>query len=270
VSSAFLSRIHVYPIKSCGGLAPVQWEVDDFGLRYDRRWMVLDLTGEFITQREEPRLALVRPALTDQSLVLRAPGMPDLSLPLVPPAGDRVRVQVWSDVTEGVPAGPEAAQWLSRFLGRLVRLVWMPDDVVRPTDPLYAAGYRVSFADGFGFLLISEASLQELNRRLETPLPMNRFRPNLVVSGCEPFAEDGWRDLRLGGLELRVVKPCGRCVVTTTDQETAERGMEPLRTLATFRRQNGEVMFGQNVVHRGRGRMLVGTPLEVVSRAGVP
>jgi len=126
----------------------------------------------------------------------------------------------------------------------------------------------VSFADGFGFLLISEASLHELNSRLETPLPMNRFRPNLVVSGAEPFAEDNWRDLRLGGLELTVVKPCARCVITTTNQDTAQRGAEPLRTLATFRRQDGQVMFGQNVVHRGTGRLVSGTPLEVLSTAG--
>jgi uncharacterized protein YcbX len=254
-------------VKSCGGFSPSEWEVDRFGLRYDRRWMVVDLAGQFITQREEPRLALIRPALVDHSLVLRAPNMPDLALPLTPPARERVPVQVWDDTTEGVLVGPEAAQWLSRFLGKLVRLLWMPDDIVRSTDPMYAAGYQVSFADGFGFLLISQASLDELNLRLETPLPMNRFRPNLVVSGAQPFAEDGWRDLRLGGLDLSVVKPCGRCVVTTTDQDTAERGVEPLRTLATFRRRDGQVMFGQNVVHRGIGRMVVGTPLEVLSVA---
>jgi uncharacterized protein YcbX len=262
-----LSSLHVYPVKSCGGLSPTEWEVDDFGLRYDRRWMVVTLDGDFVTQREQPRLALVRPVLTPEALVLHAPGMPELTVPLVPLARERVRVQVWDDITQGAPAGPDAAQWLSRFIGQPVRLVWMPNDVVRITDPAYAVGHRVSFADGFGFLLISEASLVELNRRLETPLPMNRFRPNLVVSGAEPFAEDGWRELRLGALELTVVKPCARCVTTTTDQETAERGVEPLRTLATFRKRNGKVMFGQNLVHRGRGRLAVGTPVHVVSTA---
>ena len=262
-----LSSIHVYPVKSCGGCSPGEWDVDDFGLRHDRRWMVADLTGDFVTQREEPRLALVRPVLVDHSLVLRAPGMPELALPLVPRVRERVKVQVWGDITEGVPVSSEAAQWLSRFLGRLVRLVWMPNDVVRDTDPEYAVGHRVSFADGFGFLLISEASLTELNRRLQVPLPMNRFRPNLVVSGSEPFAEDGWREVRLGALELTVVKPCARCVTTTTDQETAERGVEPLRTLARFRKDNGKVMFGQNLVHRGSGRIAVGAPVEVVSLA---
>ena len=259
-----LSSLHVYPVKSCGGLSPAEWDVDHFGLRHDRRWMVVTLDGDFVTQREQPRLALVRPELTPDSLVLRATGMPDLTVPLIPSARERVRVQVWDDITEGVPVSPEAAQWLSRFLGRVVRLVWMPNDVIRP-DPAYALGHRVSFADGFGFLLISEASLSELNRRLERPLPMNRFRPNLVVSGSEPFAEDRWRELRLGTLELTVVKSCARCVTTTTDQETAERGVEPLRTLATFRKQDGKVMFGQNLVHRGNGRVAAGSVVQVVS-----
>jgi uncharacterized protein YcbX len=260
-----LAALHVYPIKACGGLSPTEWDVDDFGLRHDRRWMVANLTGRFLTQREEPRLALVRPALMPDSLVLRAPGMPELELPLVPPKAERVRVQVWDDQTEGVSVAPEAAQWLSRYLGALVRLVWMPDDVIRPTDSRYAHGYRVSFADGFGFLLISEASLEDLNRRLETPLPMNRFRPNLVVRGTAPFAEDTWRRLRLNRIDLDVVKPCARCVVTTTDQETAERGREPLRTLATFRLRDGKAMFGQNLVHRGTGRLEVGAAIEVLA-----
>lgn len=260
-----LSSLHVYPVKACGGLSPAEWPVDDFGLRNDRRWMVVDLAGRFVTQREAPRLALIRPALETGGLVLRAPGMPELRLPLVPATRERVPVQVWRDATEAVPVSPEAAQWLSRYLGALVRLVWMPDDVVRPTDPAYADGYRVSFADGFGFLLVSEASLADLNRRLEAPLPMNRFRPNLVVSGTEPFAEDGWREIRIGGLQLRLVKPCGRCVVTTTDQETAERGREPLRTLATFREREQKLMFGMNGVHRGTGRLAMGMPVEVVA-----
>lgn len=259
-----LASLRIYPVKSCGGLSPAEWPVDAFGFRSDRRWMVVDLAGRFLTQREEPRLALIRPALETGGLVLRAPGMPELRLPLVPATRERVTVQVWRDATEGVPVSAGAAQWLSRYLGSPVRLVWMPDDVLRPTDPRYAEGYRVSFADGFGFLVISEASLTDLNRRLDTPLPMNRFRPNLVVSGSEPFAEDDWRRIRIGGLELRLVKPCGRCVVTTTDQETAERGREPLRTLATFRERDGKLMFGMNAVHRGTGPLAMGMPVEIL------
>jgi len=269
MSDLRIASLHVYPVKSCGGLSPSEWDVDDFGLRYDRRWMIVTPEGEFLTQREQPRLALVRPALAEDALLLRAPGMPDLALPLVPSSRERMRVQVWRDVTDGVPVSAEAAAWLSDFLRQKVQLVWMPGDVVRETDPAYSVGHRVSFADGFCFLIISEASLAELNRRLETPLPMNRFRPNVVVSGSQAFAEDGWRELRVGGLELTIVKPCARCVTTTTDQETAERGVEPLRTLATFRRRNGKVMFGQNAVHRGLGRLSVGTRVQVVSTVPV-
>jgi uncharacterized protein YcbX len=138
----------------------------------------------------------------------------------------------------------------------------MSGDTVRPADPEYApAGTRVSFADGFPFLLISEESLADLNRRLADPLPMNRFRPNLVVAGAEPYAEDGWDRIEIGGVRLRMVKPCARCVVTTTDQTTAQRGKEPLRTLATYRKVEGEVMFGQNVVPEGRGHLRVGDQL---------
>jgi uncharacterized protein YcbX len=135
----------------------------------------------------------------------------------------------------------------------------MADQVVRPANPAFAPpGARVSFADGFPFLLISEESLADLNGRLAVPLPMNRFRPNLVVAGCEPYAEDGWKEIRIGDVKLRVVKPCERCLVTTTDQATGERGKEPLRTLATYRKVGNDVMFGQNVVHENTGELRVG------------
>ncbi len=260
-----LSGITVYPVKAAGGIACSSWEVDEFGLRYDRRWMVVDRLGEFLSQRELPRLALLRTALLPDALCLRAPGLPELRVPLEPPEGPLLPVTVWAGTTEARSVGPAAADWLTRFLGVECRLVYMPDSVVRPVDRRYArSGERTSFTDGFPFLLVSEASLADLNRRLPAPLPMNRFRPNLVVDGCEPFAEDGWRRLQLGPLELSVVKPCARCVVTTTDQETAERGLEPLRTLATYRKRNGKVLFGQNAIHRGTGRLGVGMPIELL------
>jgi uncharacterized protein YcbX len=261
-----LTGITVYPLKSAGGISSETWEVDPFGLRYDRRWMVVDLAGRFLSQREFPRLALVRPVLLPGALSLRAPGFAELRVPLEPLEGPLVPVSVWAGATEARSVGPAAAQWLSRLLGFTCRVVYMPDTVVRPVDPEYGEpGDRVSFTDGFPFLIISEASLEELNRRLARPLPMNRFRPNLVVGGCDPFEEDRWRVVRIGGLELRIVKPCARCVVTTTDQETAERGTEPLRTLATFRNQGGKVLFGQNAIHRGTGRLEVGAPISVLA-----
>jgi uncharacterized protein YcbX len=257
--SLYLSGLNIYPIKSARGIALTEAEVDEFGLRYDRRWMVVDRSGQFLSQRSHARLALVVPNIRDGSLRVDAPGMGALEVPLAPSATVETRVRVWDDTCPATWVGEKAADWFSEFLGNTCSLVYMDADVVRPADPAFAPpDSRVSFADGFPFLLISEESLGDLNRRLAEPLPMNRFRPNLVVSGGEPYQEDTWTKIEIGGIGLRVVKPCGRCLVTTTDQTTGERGKEPLRTLATYRKRDGEVLFGQNVVHEGPGRLRVG------------
>ena len=254
-----LTGLHVYPIKSAGGLAPVEWEVDSFGLRYDRRWMVVDPAGRMLSQRTHPRMALVRPALDGDCLRVEAPGMPALELPLGPAGSVAAAVVIWDDRCNAVWVGERAARWFSDLLDSDCSLVYMPDDTVRPANPRYApSGSRVSFADAFPFLLISEESLADLNRRMPAPLPMNRFRPNLVIAGGSPYHEDGMTAFQVGALHFRVVKPCDRCVLTTTDQATAERGLEPLRTLATYRRWDGKVWFGQNVAHEGVGRLRVG------------
>ena len=259
-----LSALNIYPIKAAHGIALEQSDVDAFGLRYDRRWMVVDDSGVFLSQRSHPRMALVVPSIQDGRLRIEAPGMPSLDTPLHPTPVVGTTVTVWDDTVSAAWVGQNAAGWFTSFLGTPCSLVHMAEDVLRPADPVYApAGARVSFADGFPFLLISEESLADLNGRMGQPLPMNRFRPNLVVSGGEAFAEDGWDRIQIGGIGLRVVKPCGRCVVTTTDQTTGERGHEPLRTLATYRRQGGEVMFGQNVVHENTGRLRVGSPVTI-------
>ena len=259
-----LSALTIYPIKAAAGIPLAESEVDRFGLRYDRRWMVVDDTGEFLSQRSHPRLALVVPSIVNGNLLVDAPGMPTLKLPLHPSSSVTTRVAVWDDVCSATWVGEHAATWFSEFLDCPCSLVHMADDVVRPADPTRAPeGSSVSFADGFPFLLISEESLADLNRRLAQPLPMNRFRPNLVVAGGAPYAEDGWTDFEIAGVRLRVVKPCGRCVVTTTDQATGERGKEPLRTLATYRKRDGEVFFGQNVVHENQGRLSRGDPVRV-------
>ncbi|HEU4589069.1 MAG TPA: MOSC N-terminal beta barrel domain-containing protein [Gemmatimonadales bacterium] len=261
-----LAGITVYPVKSAGGIAVTEWEVEARGLRWDRRWVVTDPAGQFFTQRDHPRLALVRPTLLRDALRLEAPGLPPLEVPLAAPDGaPKVPVVVWEDSTWGVVVDGGAGEWFTRLLGVPSRLVFMPDDVVRPVDPTYGQpADQVSFADGFPFLLISQASLDDLNGRLAVPLPMNRFRPNLVVRGCAPFAEDGWRRFETGGISFRVVKPCARCVVTTTDQETLVRGREPLRTLATYRNVGGKVMFGQNVIHDRTGRLELGSPVALL------
>ncbi|HZN97361.1 MAG TPA: MOSC N-terminal beta barrel domain-containing protein [Gemmatimonadales bacterium] len=259
-----LTGLTLYPIKSAGGIPVAQSEVDEFGLRYDRRWMVVDESGTFLSQRSHPRLALVVPSIRDGALGVEAPGMPGLVTPLEPPPTVTTRVRVWKDSCAATWLGERAARWFSDYLGTACGLVYMAGDTIRPTDPRYASsGTRVSFADAFPFLLISQESLNDLNRRLPEPLPMNRFRPNLVVGGVHPYEEDEWRRIEIGAMRFRVVKPCARCVVTTTDQATAALGKEPLRTLASYRKVRGEVMFGQNAVHETVGRLRVGDPVRM-------
>jgi uncharacterized protein YcbX len=254
-----LTQLYVYPIKSARGTPVAEWEIDDFGLTLDRRWMVVDEDGLFISQRNHPRLALLVPSVRGETLQVEAPGMPPLQLPLNPVSAVTTTVTIWDNTCTATWLGEKPARWFSDFLGCPASLVHMPEATLRPANLVYAPpGTRVSFADAYPMLLISEESLADLNRRLSVPLPMNRFRPNLVVAGCEPFEEDRWRAIRIGEVPLQVVKPCDRCVITTTDQETAERGKEPLRTLASYRKVDGQVLFGQNVVHHGRGRLRVG------------
>ena len=260
-----LTGLNIYPIKSARGIALDESEIDEFGLRHDRRWMVTDQAGGFLSQRSHPRLALVKPSIPGDALRVDAPGMPPLELPLQPSGTVTTSVTVWDDTCSATWLGERAARWFSEFLEIDCYLVYMADRHVRPADTTFAPpGTRVSFADGFPFLLISEESLADLNGRLAEPLPMNRFRPNLVVAGGEPYAEDGWKRIEIGGVGLRVVKSCGRCVVTTTDQDTGERGQEPLRTLATYRRRDGLVMFGQNVVHENTGRLGLGDEVQIL------
>lgn len=256
-------EVRVYPLKSAAGLSVDRWEVDDFGPTLDRRWMVVREDGEYVTQRSRPRLALVTPALHGDSLVLSAPDMETLRLPLEPPEGPEMEVTVWGGRCRARDVGGEAAGWMSSFLGARVRVVYMPRETFRPVKESPAS--RVSFTDGYPFLLISAEALEELNRRLDEPLAMDRFRPSLVVEGAGAHAEDAWRRIGIGDLTFRVVKPCPRCTVTTVDQTTAEKGAEPLRTLGRYRRSDGKVWFGQNLVHEGRGTMAKGQPVRVLA-----
>ena len=261
----YLSQLHVYPIKSAGGIALEASEADGRGLRHDRRWMLVDEAGAFMSQRRHPRMALIGVRVEPDHLVVSAPDMPSLEVPLRPPDRKLRLARVWRDLVEVSTIGEDADRWFTEFLGVRCRLVYLPDESVRPVDPAYGReGDRVGLADGFPFLLVSEASLADLNARLEPPVSMDRFRPNLVVGGCEPFAEDGWRLVRIGRITLRVVKPCARCAITTVDQRTAATGKEPLRTLARFRRVGNKVLFGQNLIHDATGALHTGDPVEVV------
>jgi uncharacterized protein len=263
-----IAGLHVYPLKGGRGIEVSEVAIDRFGPRDDRRWMVVDAEGSLVTQREVARLCQVVARPDGADLVVNAPYEPALVVPRPRDGASARRVRVWNDVVDALDAGDAAAGWFSRFLSLPCRLAYLPDSTYRPTDPVYdTIGSPVSFADGFPILLVSEASLADLNRRLAAPLPMNRFRPNVVVRGVEPFAEDGWRRFEAGGIPFDGVKLCARCVVTTTDQDSGGRSHEPLRTLATFRRRGVGVMFGMNVVHRGTGLLRVGDPVTVRTTA---
>jgi hypothetical protein len=260
-----ISGIHTYPIKSCGGSELETATVGPRGLLNDRLLMLVTPEGEFLTQRDHPRMALIHPQWRNAALEISAPGMPSHTLEPTD-RGPRQRVTIWRDTCEAVDQGQAAAEWFSAYLGITCRLVRLADDFARQVDQRYTPrpGDQTGFADGFPFLIISQASLDDLNRRLTTPLPMNRFRPNLVVAGSAPFAEDTWKLIRVGEILFDVVKPCARCVITTTDQATAARGKEPLHTLATYRTINGKVMFGQNAIHRSGGQLRLGDLVEIL------
>jgi uncharacterized protein len=260
-----VTELYVYPVK---GAAPVPLraaQLDAFGIEHDRRWMIVNGAGEFMTQRNAPELALLHTELEPDALVLRSRRAGELRLPLRPDLAPAERVRVWDDEVEAGDAGAAAAAFLQAHLGFAARLLYMPDATVRQVDPAWARpGDRVSFADGFPLLLITQESLDALDHRLEQPLPMLRFRPNVVVAGAAPHAEDAWRRIRIGDVACDVVKPCARCVVTTIDPATALAGDEPLRTLARYRRHDGKVWFGQNVIHRAAGVLALGDEVQVL------
>lgn len=261
-----ISGLWIYPVKSCAGIAVASIELGERGLLHDREWMVADARGRFVSQRTHPEMALIRPVLEGDRMFLTAPGREPLEIPLEPRPGRAVAVDIWRDRCRGLSEGPAAAAWLGALLGEAVTLVRMPPEEVRPVDPRYAGpGDRVGFADGFPLLLISRASLEDLNARLDEPVGMERFRPNLEVGGCGPFAEDTWRRLEIAGVGFRLAKPCARCVITTVDPATGRRGEEPLRTLAAYRRFGNKVLFGQNLIHEGRGILQVGDVVHVMT-----
>lgn len=268
-----LAAIHTYPVKGCYRVEWDRAEVEPWGLAGDRRWLVVDpATGLAVTQRDVPAMTQVMPGPDGAGIVLRTAGLADLVV--APPHDDDLTdVIIWGHRLKAARAGDAADDWLSTALDRKVRLVWLDDPRRRAVDPEYAdPGDTVSFADGYPVLLTNLASLDALNDLIaetgsgEGPLPMTRFRPNLVVAGASPWAEDAWIGgrIRIGGVTFRVPKPCDRCVVTTTDQETGERGREPLRTLGRHRNVGQKLLFGANLIPDGRGSVRPGDPVEVL------
>lgn len=275
-----LRSVHIHPLKAARAHERDAVRVEPWGLAGDRRWMLVDPEGSLVSQREEPRLALLDAALRpDGSLLLSAPGRAPLVVPVPEPVGT-VPVRVFKTKVEAVLATQAAGDWCAAYLHRPVRLVHLDDPAVRrPLDPAFARpGETVSFADGYPLLLATTSSLDALNSLIaegeladEGPVPMSRFRPNLVLEGSAPWAEDHWRRIRIGEILFRVAKPCARCIVTTTDQQTARRGKEPLRSLARHRRKRGGgALFGTNLVPESPGTIRVGDRLSVVEDAPGP
>ncbi|WP_156479037.1 MOSC domain-containing protein [Acetobacter senegalensis] len=264
--SPCVEDLAIYPVKGMQGHSVRSAVAEECGLLGDRRWMVVDTNGIFLSQRELPGLARLSPCLGEHTLSLTT-GSETIHVPF-PDAKAVIReVRIWHDTLPVRDGGDQAAQWLSRQLGRAVRLVFQNDPALRRTDVTYAPTQpSVSLADGFPLLITSTASLDDLNQRMATDVPMARFRPNIVVTGCSAWTEDTWRLIRIGACVIRLVKPCARCAVILVDQKTGEKPTprEPLRTLATFRRGRRGVMFGQNAIVVKSGVICVSDRIELL------
>jgi uncharacterized protein len=262
-----LSEIHVYPVKSCGSVRTDVAAVEPRGLAQDRRWMVVDEAGGFLTGRTHPRMPLISPKTEGATLELAAPGMPAIRLES-PATGEQIPVKVWDSLTSGHLAGPEADQWVSDYLGVRARLVWMAPSIRRPVEPAFSQpGDLVGFADSFPVMAISQASLDGLNARMERPVSMLRFRPNLVVAGTTAHEEDHWKRIRIGAVDFDVAKSCTRCNFVNVDPLRGERDAtgEPLRTLAKYRKVGSKIHFGRHLIARSAGSVRVGDPVLVLA-----
>lgn len=265
-----VQSLFIYPVKSLAGIAVDSVTLDDFGPSGDRRWMVVDGEGHFVTQRTRPELALIKTALTgsgsDREVTLDIPGEGTFTLQ---PGDGEMRVLVWRDWVKALRAQPGPSEALSRFCGDTLSLVYMPGETFRRVDASRVAEYRrVGFADGYPFLIVNDASLEELNGRLERPVDIRRFRPNIVVTGAaSAWEEDGWRNLVIGDVPFSLVKPCSRCVMTTVDPDAGTKApdLQPLRTLGTYRRTGDGVIFGMNAIHEGQGELRVGNPVTLIN-----
>jgi len=265
--SIVIRSLHIYPVKSCAGIDLSESALDERGLSHDRRWMVVDEDGMFLTQRALAAMALIRPALQARELVLEAPGMLPLSVPLPTSTGPLRQVRVWRDEVPALDEGEEAAAWLSAFLGRPCRLVRMAGQARRLAGPDKVAAWQQrhggmvpalprehvhGFADGYPFLVAVQASLDDLNGKLAAagaqPVPMNRFRPNIVLDGLQAYDEDHIAMLSCGDARFALVKPCTRCAIPDIDQLTARQGEEVGRVLAAYRSREAGIVFGQNAV----------------------
>ncbi len=262
-----ISHLYVYPVKSLGGIELTSALLTDRGFEHDRRWMLIDKENRFMTQRVYPQMALLQTLISDNELQVfeKRNELEKISLGLHPMNGEVVNVQVWDDVCEALLISEDADHWFSQKLNQNCKLVFMPAATKRRVDVDYALQGDINgFSDAFPLLMIGQASLDDLNSKLEKPIPMNRFRPNIVFTGGSAFEEDTMKHFKVNGTDFYAVKPCARCVITTTDQETGIAAKEPLKTLSTYRAANNKVYFGQNILYKKEGIIKVGDELKIV------
>ena len=260
-----LSQINIYPVKSLGGISLQSAKVEERGLQYDRRWMLVDEQNNFITQRLHPNMALLRVEITNELLTIKHKKnkLSPLTIHPMPYDDEEVNVQIWKDNVTALKYNSDVNNWFTEAIEIKCSLVYMPDSTRRKVNPEYASNKIVGFADGYPFLIIGEESLNDLNKRLEEPIPMNRFRTNYVFSGGKAFDEDNWKTINIGNAVFHSVKPCPRCVITTINQNTGMKSKEPLKTLAAFRQKDNKVMFGMNLVAEGTGKVIVGDEIKI-------
>ena len=263
-----ISQLFIYPVKSLGGIEVTDAQLTDRGLQYDRRWMLVDNNNQFLTQREHPVMCLLQTAIEGDKLIVYYKNNPEdkvhvLLQPL--PTKKTVQVQVWDDECAAWFVSDEADEWCSNKLSMPCRLVYMPENEKRKVDARYATGEDItSFSDGYPLLMIGQASLDDLNSRLLEPLPMDRFRPNIVFTGGQPYDEDTMSHVRVNEIDLYGVKLCARCTITTINQTNGIKAKEPLLTLAGYRMKNNKIYFGQNVLLQQTGYLKTGDAIEVI------
>ena len=262
-----ISSLYIYPVKSLGGVAVNNAKVCPRGLEHDRRWLLVDAGNRFLSQREVPEMALLNVAIENDGLLITHKYKPlSLHVPFAPATEIYCTVTIWNDTCRAVYVDSRADEWFTWVLGINCRLVYMPDDSLRPVDPRYAHNNEItSFADAYPFLLISEASLADLNSRLDEPVPMDRFRPNIVISGTGAYYEDIIKQFSINGITFTGAKLCDRCVMTTINQQNAQKNKQPLKTLAGYRAKGNKVLFGQNLLHSGSGTIHIGDKLTGIS-----
>lgn len=252
-----VSELYIYPVKSLAGLKVESAQLSRFGLNNDRRWMVVDENGRFISQREVAKMATIKTIIDQDQLCLSHRGQ-SIAIPHIDEENNKIEVSVWKDSLSATHVCKKVDQWLSKVLDLSCRLVYMDDSSKRQIDENFAQkGQYVSFADGFPLLLISQASMDDLNNRLHTPIDVNRFRPNIVVTGTQAFAEDHWQELSINDVELLAVKKCSRCIMPSINQETGDKDqLKMLSVLNSYRKENNKVMFGQNLIYKDVGQAL--------------